>query len=183
MTAPDDVHAALDQRPGQAGSLGIVQEDDVARADPSIQLCGVVVQHRGVVVRFARSEILAVARRTVEPVVQTLGDGEKAVVATDDDPPGVDPGVVGISDEEAKHLGDPATGRSGADVPNPGPADESLELGGRLQECFDSLVSDHAAEPGDRHRRHLDVARRAHLHSVVEARLRSGAHGFTSRPR
>src|SRR5438876_483275 len=74
------------ERRHQPGRLRIVQQHQVAGAEPGRQLGRVLPQYRLVVLGFGRAQVAVVADRAVDPVVQPLGDGEEGRVAADDRP-------------------------------------------------------------------------------------------------
>ena len=86
MRAPDDGHALLDQRPDHARGLGIVQEDDVARAYALRQQVGVLGGDALVDGALGVAQRPAVARVAVQAIVQALGDAEELGVAADGRP-------------------------------------------------------------------------------------------------
>ena len=70
----------------------------------------------GVLIPTQRSGI---SRRSVEAVVQSLGDCKELRVSVDDDPVGVDVGLVGIAHQEVQHLCHAAADCRRAHLPQP----------------------------------------------------------------
>jgi hypothetical protein len=109
-----------------------VQEDDVAAVDPPVDRVHVGVEDGLVVRGLAAPEVAAIADGPVEAVVQALGDGEELGVGVDHHPPRVGADVPGVAAEEREDLGQPATVRSGADVPHSCPVERLRRRRGRL---------------------------------------------------
>jgi hypothetical protein len=91
MAAPDHEAAGLQQRRHQSGGLRVVQQDDVAGADAGAQLLRVAGAHPVIDVLLLGAERAAVPGRTVQLVVQPLGQHEEVRLAGDDGPPPVHP--------------------------------------------------------------------------------------------
>jgi len=117
--APDDPCAPTDQMAGETGGLGIVEDHDVAWLDPPDQNGSIRFEDRSVVGTLVSTELSGISRDSMKPVVQSFGDGKELGVGIDDDPAGVDPGVVHIAHEKVQHLGHAPAGGRRADVPEP----------------------------------------------------------------
>ena len=86
VAPPGHPHAVLEQVARQPRRLRVVQEHHVVGADPPVEGVDVGPQDLAVVRRLRGPQRTAVAGGPVQPVVQSLGDGEELRIAVDDDP-------------------------------------------------------------------------------------------------
>jgi hypothetical protein len=131
----------------QPGGLGVVQDDDVARLDPLLQLCEGLLQRLPVGVLCRLVQLAPVAGLAMEQVMEAFGNREELLVALDHHPAGIDAGPSQVAEQEVEHLGDPAALLGGVDLPQP-PA--AQPLGRHLQatqEAATVVRVEHGLEP------------------------------------
>ena len=109
----------------EPGGLGVVQDDDVVRdAGKDRSSSRVPTQDPLVAGMLVGAERTTVADRSVQVVVDPLGDVEELGVAFDHDPSGVDVDPAHVGEQRLQKLGDPAAGRRRVDVDHPSPCEE-----------------------------------------------------------
>jgi hypothetical protein len=134
VAPPDDACASTRQMAGHTSRLGIVEDHDVAGLYPTAQRSRVGFKGGAVAGVFIPTEKSGIPRCSMEAVVQSLRDGKELGIGIDDDPAGVDFGIVGVADEEVQHLRHAPAGSGRAHVPQP-PTDEGATgvFGGFLE--------------------------------------------------
>jgi hypothetical protein len=114
------------------------------------------------VVGLGGAEVPAVARRTVEEVVDPLGDGEELRVTAQHQPARVDPGAAAVGQQRRQHLRDATALPGGVDVPHHPAAQQRAGLLGDRGEPRGTLRRQQALEPGELHRLDVDLAHAPH---------------------
>jgi hypothetical protein len=169
VAAPYHPGARLRQRGGQRGGLRVVQQYDIAGLNPGDQFHRIRGHHPRVVIGLSRAEGTA-AGIAMDLVVQALGDREKLGVPGDHQPADRDVQILDVPDQDLQHLGDPATCRGRADVPDGVPAQQGPELVGGQGELPVSRGADDRLEHGHRAPRHLNGLQQAHENRLPLAR-------------
>ena len=147
VAAPDHGCALLLQGGCQPGGLGVVQDDDVARLDPLLQLAERFFERLAVAGSCRLVQLAPVAGLAVQQVVDALGDGKEVLVALDHHPAGIDAGASKVAEQEVQHLGDPTALLGGVDLPQP-PAGKQLgRLGQPAEEAAAVVRVKHGLEP------------------------------------
>ena len=129
MAPPHDVTAELLGVLGQPGRLGVVQDDDVARANVRRKCVALGGKRRLVDLVLARPERAAVTRSAIQMVVEPFGHIEEVRLSFDHEPAGVDPDAAHVSEQDVQHLGDASAGSGGVDVDHSAPVQSCERLG------------------------------------------------------
>ena len=116
VAAPDDPGAMLHERLDKARGLGVVKDDDVARAHEPRQAAGVASGH-AFVGRPIPCIRQAAFRHAVHQLVEALGEAEERRIAVEDHPARVDTDPGGVAEERPQDLSDASAVCRGAHVP------------------------------------------------------------------
>jgi hypothetical protein len=85
-----------------------MQNDDVARLDPLLQLSKGLLERLAVAGSCRLVQVTSVAGLTVEQVMDALGDREELLAALEHHPAGIDARASQVADQKVQYLGDPA---------------------------------------------------------------------------
>ena len=134
MAAPDHGRAGGANVGSESRGLRVVQDDDVIGVDSLDQLIRLDGEHGLVVMPVRCREILTVARHTVEPVMNALGDGKERVIAVDRQPASIDSCASSIGEQRRQQFSDPAPSSRRVDIPYPPPGEKLLSSLDHLRE-------------------------------------------------
>ena len=162
VTAPHDVCAAVGQHAREPGGLGVVQQDDVARAHHGPQHGGVALEDLDVVLLLVDAQRAAVTRHPVQHVVEALGDGEELGVSAEHEPAGRDPGATAVGEQGLEHLGHPAAAGGGVDVPDGAPGQQRPCAVCVAGQALGPDRAEEARQPVQRDRVDLDLPHASH---------------------
>ncbi len=176
MGSPHDVRPAPSKRANQTSGLRIVQQDQIASADPITYALGVGGHHVDEMAEFRRPEGAPVARFAVNPVVQALRDSEELSVAIDDQPSDVDGEVFRVSDQNLEHVGDSAAGGGRAEVPNHPATGHLAEIRCGGQQSGSPWQSYDLLKRGNWPARHLDTVDLVHKTSLTASPVLAREH-------
>ena len=155
VTAPHRRAADLADRGDQAGRLRVVDDHHVLGLDELPELGGIALGHLVEDAACVIAEIAAVSGRSVQEVVDPLGEDEEVLVALDHHPARVDAGPARVGEERDEHLGNAAA------------------LGGRVDVPYDAPVEHLAAAPhGAQHA--LVVLGREHRFEALQVERADG---------
>ncbi len=131
VAPPDHVGSGRSQGSGHAYRLGVVEEYDVAFSNPADETGDIRIGNPLVVLRLVGAEVSGVTGHPVDPVVDSLCDGEEVGVSGHDQPADVDASVLDIAHQDLEHFGNATSGGRRADIPDR----SSLESLGGPQGC------------------------------------------------
>jgi hypothetical protein len=151
-----------------------VQDDDVARLDPLLQLSKRLFQSLAVASSCRLVQVAFVTGLTVEQVMDAFGDREELLVALEHHPAGIDAGASQVAEQEVQHLGDPTALLGGVDLPQPPAGQPVGRLGQPVQEASAVVRVEHGLEPSRIQPRYLNVLQRHRSPSTSSAAERGG---------
>ncbi len=146
VRAPDDRHPCLHQPRDHAGGLRIVQQHDVSGTNALCHQLSVVLTAALVGSALGLAQPTAVARVSVQSVVQALGYPEELGVARDRYPARITATAARVSDQRAQHLGDAAALGGRVDVPERPRLQQLAPAPERMFKARERVGCEHAAQ-------------------------------------
>ena len=139
VAAPGGADPAAKQVLDEARRLRVMADDDVSFPDQGVDGDRVLARDALEERRLLRAQLRAVAGRTVERVVDPLGQAEKVGRPLEDEPARINAEAADIAKERAEHLGYTAAGRRRVDVPDAASAEQFASGGGFALERPDAV--------------------------------------------
>ena len=148
VAPPDDRRAAPPKRRSQTGSLRVVQDDDVAWPNQSVDIAGIRAQRPFVRLSLGGTQRPAVARRPVQAIMDPLRYVEERRVSLDHEPSRRDAAAAGVAQKRLEQLGDAAADRRRVDIDH---GARTQHVGGaayRLGQLAHPRRADHGCKTG-----------------------------------
>ena len=158
VASPDHPGSGFGKRRSHTGCLWVMEEDHVARPDSTDHAFGVHSSDFCVVGGLVRPELTEVPRRSVEAIVDPLGDGEELGVPNRHEPADVDIGVQRVADQHLEHLGHSAARSRRAHIPNRSFREQFTGPSRRPAKLAIALLADERFETREGARGHLDLS-------------------------
>ena len=166
MTTPHDPDAGRPEAVDHACGLGVVQEHDVAAVDQGEHLGDVGADDPFVAGTLVLAEWTAVARDTMQQVVQAFRDGEELRLAVEHHPSILDLRPTPVRKQRLEHLSDAPTMGRRVDMPDRAIPEGHLSSHRRLRQASRPFRRQDARQQLERQRLDLDL-----LHPDILARL------------